>query len=350
MKKLWASAIMMACAMSLSAQVIITDRDMFNEPGLYWRGYATGADQPVSALIGDIGGPQLWDFTNLPKNRILRFDYLEPAETGVAGAFPNATVVERKTDESTSKESFLFLEKVAAQGRRVYGVYDDGSIFTPEMVFSVPIIDFPAQIRFGDTWSTATSYEFWLKEFEELAPMIMSVVERYEVDAWGILDLPGVGFGDALRVNCLVEWNTLVDLEGTGNYETASTDYSRSYFFLRSGLGIAAQITSTQEASPPGNNFNTALEFVTLFETNKEPAAPCDVPFPVTDLRLSFSTGTALLKWTLAECANSYRVEYATQPGPNAVWTELGVTTGNFYQDKPGSAVESRFYRVISLP
>ncbi len=350
MKKLWASAIMMACAMSLSAQVIITDRDMFLEPGLYYRAYATGADQPVSTLIGDTGGPQLWDFTNLPKNRIIRFDYLDPSEVSQAASFPNATVVERKTEESNGTQKFLFLEQVLAQGRRNYGAWDDSSLQTAEIVFTVPIIDFPSQIRYGDTWSTATSFDFWLKGFEELPPMIASIVERYEVDAWGILDLPGVGFGDALRVNCLVEWTTLLDFEGTGNYQVLSTDYSRSYYFLRPGLGIAAQISSTQEASPPSNNFNVALEFVTLFETNKEPAAPCDVPFPVTDLRLSFSTGTALLKWTLAECANSYRVEYATQPGPNAVWTELGVTTGNFYQDKPGSAVESRFYRVISLP
>jgi hypothetical protein len=350
MKRLLTTAVLIMAAAGLSAQVIITDRDMFNEAGLYWRGYASGSDYPVASLIGDVGGPQLWDFTGGPQETVLRFDYLEPGDSGVAANFPGATFVERKKDESTDLESWLFLEKVAGQGRRVYGAYDENTMFSSAMVFSVPVIDFPATIRYGDTWSTATSWEFWLKGFEELAPMILSVVERYEVDAYGILDLPGVGFGDCLRVNCLVEWNTLVDLEGTGNYQTASTDFSRSFFFLRPGLGIAAQITSFQEASPPSNNFNLALEYVRLFETNKEPAPPCDVPFPVTDLRVSISAGTALLKWTKAECTNSYRVEYTGALNKPVSWTVLGTTTGNFYQDKTISQALERYYRVISLP
>ena len=348
MKKLWASAIMMACAMSLSAQVIITDRDMFNEPGLYWRGYATGGGYQVSGLIGDPGGPHLWDFTNVQWTNEFRFDYLDPSEVDHAVSFPGATVVERKTDMASGRQDFLFFEQVPSVGRKNYGVYTEGSLLTPEWVFSVPTIDFPAQIRFGDSWTTATVFPALFQPFPDF-PATCELIERFEVDAYGLIDLPGVGFGDTLRVNCLTEYNYEIDL-GEGP-QSAGTFFSRTYYFLRPSLGIAAQITSgLNEGSPPSNNFFDVTEFVALFETNKEPAAPCDVPFPVTDLRLSFSTGTALLKWTLAECANSYRVEYATQPGPNAVWTELGVTTGNFYQDKPGSAVESRFYRAISLP
>jgi len=107
-------------------------------------------------------------------------------------------------------------------------------------------------------------------------------------------------------------------------------------------------MTSNQSGSIPPDNFSIARVFVRSYETNKAPAEPCQAPASVTDLEISINNNTALLKWSEADCANSYRVEYTSgQISPDS-WVELGVTSSSFMIDA-ALTDQKRFYRVVSL-
>jgi hypothetical protein len=327
--------------------ITITSADMFNEIGLYYRAFMNNpvSPVPVSDLIGEKGGPQLWDFADGPTDTIQRFDYVPVDELSHGQDFPDATFAERKTNEATGESEFLYLEKVP-EGRKVYGFYSENfNPLAPSNVFVPPIVDFPAQINFGDKWSTAVAYTADIFGI----PAIISQNSTFEVDAFGIIDLPEVGFGDTLRVNELVEISIEVDLFGEGTFQNISTDFVRNLYWFRPGMGIAAQMNSTQSGSPPADNFNNATAFLRLFETNKEAGPSCEEAQPVSDLSISLGSNSALLKWTKTECAQSYRVESTTTPDGLESWTELGTTSDNFMLDTSIKGNPLRFYRVIAL-
>ena len=66
-------------------------------------------------------------------------------------------------------------------------------------------------------------------------------------DAYGVANSPGIGFGDCLRVNELVLYDTSADFNDGGGFQH-ETDYVRNYYWLRPGRGIVAQMTSQQSS------------------------------------------------------------------------------------------------------
>ena len=84
MKKTLASLAIVASIGSLQAQITITSFDMFNAPGQYYRAHVTTNALDVAQLVGHAGGPQAWDFANLPYDYDARFDYLNAQQTDYA--------------------------------------------------------------------------------------------------------------------------------------------------------------------------------------------------------------------------------------------------------------------------
>jgi hypothetical protein len=185
-------------------------------------------------------------------------------------------------------------------------------------------------------------------EIIESIPAQITFSSTFTVDAWGIVDLPELGFGDALRVSEEQTISVAVDLEGQGQYEHIEDDYTRNYYWLQPGRGIVAQLNSLQSSSPPPEKFDRATAFVRMFKTNKKLVAGCSDPSPVNDLKLSINDGKVLLKWTKPQCAKQFRVEYTSNP--TGTWTQLGSLTSNgFMLDETAKQDPVRFYRIISL-
>ncbi|MBI2888944.1 MAG: hypothetical protein HYY10_03410 [Candidatus Liptonbacteria bacterium] len=257
-------------------QVTITSSDMFNKIGQYYRAYANANEVGVSGKMGTTGGGQVWDFTSGPTNVILRFDYVAPNDEGHGADFPKATVAERRTDLSDGSKSWNYFEQVPGVGRRVYGFYDKKFASSrPSTPFSSPIVTFPGTIKYGDTWSAKTSYRADIVLSDTIdpdnptapansftIPMMITYSSTAKVDAFGTMNQPGVGSGDALRVNELVEFNIQADLRGDGSFQTIATDYVRTFYWLRPGFGITVQMTLKEDT------FTTATEFIRMFETN----------------------------------------------------------------------------------
>jgi hypothetical protein len=351
-------------------QTTITSADMFNETGLWYTAYANdyqpsdpSSSFPVANVMGSKGASQFWDFTTGPTNKMIRYDYLDPVAVPEAVDFPNAKIVERKSVNDTNEIGFLMFEQVQGLGRRVYGFYDAAfSPDTPSNVFNTPIVDFPDQIDYGDTWTTSTSFTTSIAvgippelgdlsdgETIESIPAQLTFSSTFTVDAWGTVDLPKLSFGDALRVNEEQTISVAVDLEGQGQYEHIEDDYTRNYYWLQPGHGIVAQLNSVQSTSAPPEKFDRATAFLRMFKTNKKAVAGCTDPIPVNDLKLSInSDGKVLLKWTKPQCAKQFRVEYTSNP--TGAWNQLGdVTANGFMLDETAKQDSARFYRVISL-
>ena len=353
---------MLSCASS-QAQITITAADMFNETGSYYLAYANHFDPndpstsfPCSHLMGAVGGPQLWDFSNGPTNEVSRFDYLAPGGADVAEAFPQATLTEQKstTFEGQTKTNALYFSQIPGIGRKVFGFYDpEFSSLTPTNVFQPPIVDFPDEIRYLDTWNTTftlfTTIDVPLLNVSFPAQLNYSSV--FTVDAYGTVDLPKLGFGSALRINEAQTIAIAVDLDGTGDYQNIETDYTRNYYWLRPAHGIVAQLNSVQSTAPPPSDFDQATAFLRMFETNHKPVDSGTGIHPVTDLVVSYSKddGQVLLKWSAPAGTRKFRVEYSGDLSSALPWTALSTLDNQYYLLDASSGTKVKFYRIVSL-
>lgn len=270
-------------------------------------------------------------------------------------------MAEQKTDEAGAvAQAWLYFTQDAARGRLVYGFYDPSfSASQPQEVFSSALNDFPATIHHGSTWSSATTFTNTMTVSDPDDPLgSLSVNLRYDysavsvVDAYGIVSSPGIGFGDGLRVNELVTYDTSADFNDGSGFQLLSTDYVRNYYWLRPGRGIVAQVTSQQSSgTPPDENFLTATAVVRMFATNHPDNDGGGSGGGIEGLKLTLGPGGALVQWTAQPSLKSYRVEYTTDPG--AGWQPVGnTTTANAIIDpaagKPNTPM--RFYRVVGWP
>lgn len=357
--------------------VTLTASDFFNQPGQYFRAYANAPQTTVdvSGLLGEASNqPQAWNFVLGPQDVVYRYDYLAAGEVPESADFPEATLAERKSDESGAQTTaWLFFTQNPSRGRVVQGFYDPGlgsvsllgiqfRLEPPAGVFQPPLRDFPATISFGDTWTATTVYTNLLTlddgsggGEDDLGgafdlPQQTTYTATARVDAFGVVNCPGIGFGPCLRINELVQYDLAVDL-GNG-FENFGTAYVRNYYWVRPGRGIVVQITSEQQQTgPPPENFPTAAVVLRMFETNHPDPQPPPPP-RLEGLTITLGPEGALLTWNKRSGIASYRVEYTTNPAAND-WQALGATTtANFFIDAAANTpgVPVRFYRVVGLP
>jgi hypothetical protein len=69
-------------------------------------------------------------------------------------------------------------------------------------------------------------------------------------------------------VNELAQYDIALDRGLGDGYQTVSTQYIRSFYWLGKGRGIAVQVTSRQQDTPPPDDFHLATDFIRMFETN----------------------------------------------------------------------------------
>jgi hypothetical protein len=352
------------CGVAQGAEpVTITAEDMFNVIGQSYKAYANKSDVAVGGRLGTTGGPQAWDFSTGPTDDIYQFDYVAVNDGGNGAEFPKAKIAERKIEQSNGSKAWLYFEQIPGVGRMVYGAHEAKiNADKPSLVFEPPVVDFPDTISYGDKWQTVMSYKTDFLTFDTepdpddpdaepgtfTIPMIIETSSEFAVDAYGVLILPSIGFGNCLRVNELAVITVKVDLEGQGTYETVATEFVRTYYWLREDYGIAAQIVSKQQQTPPPDNFSLAAHFIRTFEAN-HPKGTSPPQVAIKDLKLSFGQGSVLLTWAKNATAKSYRVEYTSKPGGTEPWTKLEETTNNLVFDTTTPGVPMRFYRVIPV-
>ena len=367
MKTFLAAFAGISIALPAFGQVTIRSADMFSQPGQYYRAYLNShaiipQPIPVRDYLGEPGGPNLWDFTVGPTNEIVRVDYVNPEGTVFGHPFPGVTLAERMTFESGNRGSqWIFIEQTPLVGRKVFGFYESSVFTVSSHVFEPPIVDFPDPMRFGDKWSTTVSWTTGALGFDLIR---ITQVSEFEVDAYGIIELPNLGFSDALRVNEKVTTTQALPTDsvggggledepgnpggGDGGFTNVGVRISRNLYFFRPGFGLVAEIHSNPSEADPGSSFHQATFFSRMFETDRTPPEACNQPSPVNDLEISLSAGRALLKWSVTECTDYYRVEYSPHGGGAGSWQTLGETQNTFMVDPLAGSAPMRLYRVIS--
>jgi hypothetical protein len=372
----WGTAFILAGAVAAQAQATITSADMFNQVGQYYRAYANATNNTrvnVGAMLGSVGGPQAWDFTTGPADMIYRFDYLAATNTpnGAAFAAAGAQLAEQKTDEAgTVATSWLYFTQDPTKGRLDYGFYDPsfslglgglGGLLndtTAENLFTPPLNDFPSTMHYGDQWNSSTVYTNLLTFGDPTDPTFSTtVIVQFNysavdnVDAYGVANSPGIGFGDCLRVNELVTYDIQADFQDGSGFQPLETDYVRNYYWLRPGCGIVAQVTSQQSNStPPDNNFSTATAILRMFETNHAETGTNQPGGGIQGLKITLGKTGALLQWTALPAASSYRVDYTTNLINPVTWLAVATNiTANYLVDPApaGTNAPVRFYRVV---
>jgi len=311
--------------------------------------------------MGSAGADRFWDFSSGPTDQIQRYDYLDPAEVPEAADFPGTAMVERKTIEGVAGAEWLMFEQVPGIGRKVLGVVTEVMLLGRQpLLFSPAPIDFPDTINYLDTWNNDFMYEAAevLGADPEDPDLSMTFrirqhySQKFTVDAWGVMLLPGLGLLDVLRVNSeqTITSEYYDDFISQG-WEPVGTDFARVYYWISPGHGIVAQLQSAPYGSTPPDNFDRALGFVRMFETNKEPSTGAADPQPVSGLRLTLSNNRLLIQWQKAPNTSRYRVEYSAGGYGSADWQPLASETQNDYLfDPTGPGGEVRLYRVVSLP
>jgi hypothetical protein len=355
---------------------VVTSADMFTTPGLYFRCYSNPFDPtstsptPFALAPGVLGtansSPQIWDFSVGPTNITYRFDYLSPTGVVQAADFPQATVVEKQTDEATGNSQFLFFQQVSGVGRTVYGFYTDQyqGLLDPSNVFQQPIVDFPDRITFGQTWTTVATFVSNVGVSDPTDPTAppggvavqTTMTSNLKVDAWGTIVLPDAlgSFSPGLRINEDVTIDTAFD-DGSGSgFQHIETDYTRNYYWVMPGRGIVAEVASIQgsNGTPVPDNFTTATQFWRMFETNKKPSSGpgggCVTPDAVNNLSIKLGPGQVLLRWPQANCASSYQLQYTTNAFDTASWKTLTTVTNQLLV-LDTTKDQQRFYRVVSI-
>ncbi len=368
---LFTSVALLAGALAARAQVTITSTDMFNQVGQYYRAYANATNNTsvnVTGLLGTTGGPQAWDFTTGPTELTYRFDYLAATNTPNGADFvaAGAKLAEQKTDESgVVATSWLYFTQDPTKGGLDYGFYDPsfslglgglGGDSMAENLFSPPLNDFPNAIHYGDQWTSSTVYTntLVLDPTDPTSALVLqfnySAVDN--ADAYGLINLPGIGFGDCLRINELVTYNTSYD-DGSGSgFQQLETDYVRNYYWLQPGHGIAAQVTSQQynNGTPP-DPITTAAAILRMFETNHGDTGTNQPSGGIQGFKITLGKTGALLQWTTLASVNSYRVDYTTNLTNPMNWQPIQTNTANYYVDAApaGTNAPVRYYRVVGI-
>jgi hypothetical protein len=354
------AAAILAGVMAAQGQVIITNADLFNQVGQYYRTYANSTNQStvdISGVLGTAGSvAQAWNFTTGPQDVTNRYDYLAASNTPYGADFvaAGAQIAQQLTSEGTTNPlQWLYITEDPAKGQLDYGFYDPSfSSSQPESVFSPALQDFPASIHYGQSWSGTTMFDsvYSLAGFGDYPDQI-TYTSTDTVDAFGVVTLPGIGFLDCLRVHEVVEYDIAINIDGSG-YEPAGTDYVLNYYWLAPGHGMVAQINSQQyDSTPPDDLGGQAATFERMFQAYHPVAVTNQATNSISGFTFTRGSTGALLQWTPVTGVGSYTVEYAANLAGTITWQSLGSTSSNFILDPEAttSAAPVRFYRVVGI-
>jgi hypothetical protein len=313
------------------AQITFTVTSLPHQIGEYYCGYYSTNISPNS-LIGQIGGPQEWDFS-LSKQIFEaphRFDLVAVDNSGYGFDFPKATYSERETDESVGEIivwSNYSLD--SGTGRSYYG-FVVPTLFS-NVAFSNATVDIPPSVQFGQTWSRSVDYDYF--DLNDFAFHSVHFSNESSVDAYGSTKLTAIGFRPALRVR-EVHLEDDYDLF-TGDYLYSMTNIY--YYWLVENVGITAEVTlfSQNPQLSPLPFTNACLRtFATSLLT------------PVDGLKAQVFGANLRLTWAVRDGANSYQVEYSSDVSADN-WNILTSSSTNTCHDTITSA--QRFYRVYSI-
>jgi hypothetical protein len=240
-------------------QTTITVDDLSYDIGGYYSMYNFPSPQGVIGLTGNIGGPQVFDFSDEMPSIALEFSYVDVNDGGHGGNFPDAEIAEKRIDGNNS--SWMYLKFEDGVGRHNFGFYDSINLpDSPSVSFSPSIVDFPDNLTYQSYFTESTNFNASLGSYD------LDIEYSFTgfVDGYGSCVLPDdLGTYDCIQINYSEEYvyyfyNTPIQYS-----------YIRSYYYLAEDIGIVTIITSLEDSNSIPNDFNIANTFARLYDTSK---------------------------------------------------------------------------------
>ncbi|HEX9045514.1 MAG TPA: hypothetical protein VF988_00690 [Verrucomicrobiae bacterium] len=297
-----------------------------------------------------------WDFSQVQQTNevLLRTDIIAPASGGNSSSFPDAQYAEQDSTEmpSTTAGTAAITNQVGwryygmgTAGRTFYGLYAPDTASDGTAVFNPPIVDIPAAVTNGQSWSLATS---WNTVIQSIYPVTYQLSVTATVDAQGTMILPNLNSMQALRVHethgyLAYLWGSLV--------ENVTNEY---YYWLVPGIGVVAQIGIYGNDVVGGGTPSCTNSVQRMFNASYY-SAPSPSPYvsgPV-NLRAQMSAGAVALDWDrftnpVSHLASTGYVVQACSSLHDTNWYSLGLTSTTNWTDATGAT--QRFYRVVGYP
>ena len=197
----------------LFSQITITQSD-FTSIFAVGSTHTSFADTLTESInIGQPGGGNMWDFTDLTPHLILGTDYVLPSATPFADSFANANVAgylsvtfDLGEGSSGTSESWNYYntDDASEHGTATRTSFTDtsGAISTSE-IFSYhypPFMQYDFPQNFNDVWSVRDSSESTTyTEGSAQFTSVTTTVYNIHIDAWGTMIMPSGKTVEALR-------------------------------------------------------------------------------------------------------------------------------------------------------
>lgn len=292
--------------------------------------YYVRTNSDLSTFMGSPGS-NYWDFSQAQaaNDSIGRMDIVPTSDSGDTADFPGATFVEKFTGGLIQGTSWEYYATTSTNGLVFYGTYYPvGYGADPAVPITPPAMQLPPTLYYGETWNTQYSYTV-------VDPLFGDVPVDYQanavVDAYGTMNLPGIGKVPVLRVALT---------ENTYEFSTlflTDTDWT----WYAPGLGYVAQAVSYDQSTIAASSqpYTNGLARAFL-------AAPLK-PSPASALKIS--SGNAVLTWSSISGASGYVVEISTNlsSGSWSPWAELTNTSLGISLT---AGTRQEFFKVVAQP
>ena len=202
---------LLALSIPTFAQTTITLDDLAGSVTIGGK-FVNSVDSAATVDMGNVGGPNAWDFSSVENQYTLALDFVDPADTPFADTFMTATIASYSKfviDSTSTSEVWGFNFVSDGSGGVPEGVYELGSasrtVFDGQEVITVSRSSTPDRfygtpLQFEDEWvTTDTTVTTTFFEGASLGSSSEETVTRL-VDAWGTMTLPDNTTVDALRI------------------------------------------------------------------------------------------------------------------------------------------------------
>ena len=300
--------------------------------------------------IGGTGGPQVWDFRNVPGDAENRYFYRSVDDgTPEKAAFPDAEIMERLSRDLAPANDAAYIRFLPGEGKETVGVSTQERGAQSDSLFATPLLEYPVVVNHGDKWDDDTTYPITLSVLTAFVEATVRIDQKAEVDGWGTVILPEIGAVEALRVNVASQHTT--DAIVAEQIVPISDQHFRSYIWLAPGYGTIATLLSSPGTVEVPDSFTTTVSFERLTRATGFHTLP-DQPTPMGNgtLTIRKMPGKSILSWAFpnAPPGATYSVEQSMTLGSAGnPWSELARTEELSLEVPFG--VEENYFRVLQV-
>ncbi len=321
----------------LSAQPEIAFSDLPFTPGDTYLLSENSIGESLFEAYGETGGPQLWDFSEEPRDGYRGHQHhraLSVEETGYAETFPEASYAVEVTQESQESAYVFYGRTDAEDGLQIYGNAPgvDSREDSNATVLDPPGLVLRLPLRLGDSWVERRAID----SNDGRAPTLID--RAYSVEAFGEAKLPSGDTVEVLRLS-LLTFTKPSPRFGDGYYTLEHFWYAPHLGLVARAFALVAWEPPAILLSPIGVSLSRLTASSRLSSQGKSES--------VTNLKIQMSDNRIQLTWQAVPGASGYRI-LAKDRLDSTLWSTLSTIPNPGYSI-PLEEHAAQFFQVQSF-